>query len=53
MHPNGGALKFDLSKVIKHFCETKKKKFESFTEEDCKIRSDDNRAKLSGETREA
>ena len=26
MHQNGGALKFDLSKVIKHFFKTKKKK---------------------------
>ena len=43
MHPNGGALKFDLSKVIKHFFETKKKKkIESFMEEDCEIRIDDN-----------
>ena len=42
MHQNGGALKFDLSKVIKHFFETKKKKIESFMEEDCEIRIDDN-----------
>ena len=42
MHQNGGALKFDLSKVIKHFFETEKKKIESFMEEDCEIRIDDN-----------
>ena len=41
MHQNGGALKFDLSKVIKHFFETKKK-IESFMEEDCEIRIDNN-----------
>ena len=37
MHQNGGALKFDLSKVIKHFFETKKKKNESFMEEEIRI----------------
>ena len=40
MHQNGGALKFDLSKVIKHFFKTKKN--ESFMEEDCDIRINDN-----------
>ena len=42
MHQNGGALKSDLSKVIKHFFKTKKKKNGSFIEEDCEIRINDN-----------
>jgi len=44
MHQNGGALKFDLSKVIKHFLKKKKKKkkIESFMEEYCEIRINDN-----------
>ena len=41
MLQNGGALKFDLSKVKKHFSRPKKKN-ERFMEEDCEIRIDDN-----------